>query len=362
MGTTTLKKLTRGLLWTAGSLAAIAAVNSYIFSRAKAQGNPLGGEGRFWPGPYGDLFYARQGKGRPVLLLHGIYAGASSYEWRKNFDSLSEHYQVTALDWLGFGLSDKPRIRYDSAIYIEQLVQFLKEVIAQPCTIIASSLSAAYAIQAAYEASDLVENLILVCPTGFRRLSSRPDAKTEVIYRSLSAPLLGTTFWNGLTSTTSLRYYLMNQTYFDPSYVDDRMIDHYSTTTHQYGSQNAPPSFISGLLNHSVEDTFPALHPKIIRLIWGREAKMTPLSDAEAFLAANATADLTVFDKAGLLPQDEQAQAFNRFIVELLNEPDAKPAARKTRSPRRASSTAPTVEKIPPTEANGHQEEDTTND
>lgn len=350
-----MKKLTRGLLWTAGSLAALAAANSYIFSKAKAQGNVLGGEGRFWPGPYGDLFYARQGKGRPILLLHGIYAGASGYEWRKNFDSLSEHYQVTALDWLGFGLSDKPKMRYQANVYIELLTQFLKEVIAEPCTVVASSLGAAYAIQAAYELPDVVENLILVCPTGFRRLASRPDARSEVLFRAMSAPLVGTTFWNGLTSATSLRYYLMNQTYFDPSYVDDQMIDHYSTTSHQYGSQNAPPSFISGLLNHSVEDTFPALTQKIIRIIWGREAKMAPLSDAEAFLSANATAELTVFDKAGLLPQDEQAQAFNRFIVELLNEPEAKPAAKRTRTTRR-SSVAPAGEGPSITEANGHQE------
>src|SRR5580704_1082329 len=121
-----MNKAIKRLLWAGAGVAAVAAINSAVFSRAKAQGNPLGGEGRFWPGPYGDLFYARQGKGHPVLLLHGIYAGASSYEWRKNFDTLSEHYQVTALDWLGFGLSDKPRIRYDSSIYIEQLVQFLK--------------------------------------------------------------------------------------------------------------------------------------------------------------------------------------------------------------------------------------------
>ena len=45
----------------------------------------------------------------------------------------------------------------------------------------------------------------------------------------------------------------------------------------------------------------------------------TPLADAEAFLAANPNAALTVFDKAGLLPHDEQAHAFNRFVLGHLN-------------------------------------------
>ncbi len=315
-----MNKTLKILLWAGAGVAAVAAANNAVFSRAKALGNALGGEGRFWPGPYGDLFYTRQGQGRPVVLLHGIYAGASGYEWRKNFDALSEHDQVYALDWLGFGLSDKPRIRYTAAQYIEQLNQFLREVIKEPCTLIASSLASAYAIQAAHDQPELVQSLILVCPTGFSHLAKAPDAGAEAIYQFTHAPLLGTTVYNSLTSLPGLRYYLMNQTYFDPSYVDDALLDYYSTATHQYGSQNAPPSFFSGLLNHSVAGAFPALTQKTLRIIWGREARMTPLSDAEAFLAANARAELTVFDKSGLLPHDEQAQAFNRLVVETLTE------------------------------------------
>ena len=313
-----MNKAIKGLLWFGAGVAAVTAANSVVFSRAKAQGNPLGGDGRFWPGPYGDLFYARQGKGPAVLLLHGIYEGASNYEWRKNFDTLSEHFNVYALDWLGFGLSDKPRIKYTADKYIEQLAQFIREVVKEPCTIIASSLGAAYAIQVAADNQDKVTGLVLVCPAGLHRLSESPEPKSILAYEALHAPVIGTTVHNLLTSQASLRYYLMNQTYFDPSHVDDDMIDHYSTTSHQYGSQNAPPSFISGLLNHNVLDVFPRLSPSILRIVWGREARMAPLSDSEAFLAANKHAEMTVFDKAGLLPHDEQAQAFNRLVVDLL--------------------------------------------
>ncbi len=334
-----MNKTLKTLLWAGAGAAAVAAANNAVFSRAKALGNTLGGEGRFWPGPYGDIFYARQGKGRPVVLLHGIYAGASGYEWRKNFDALSEHYQVYAPDWLGFGLSDKPRIRYTASQYVEQLEQFLREVVKEPVALIASSLASAYAIQAASDQSELVQSLILVCPTGFRHLAKPPDAASEAIYQLTHAPLLGTTLYNGVTSLPYLRHYLMNETYFDPSYVDDALLDHYSTACHQYGAQNAPPSFFSGLLNHSVAEVFPNLTQKTLRIVWGREAQMTPLSDAEAFLAANARAELTVFDKSGLLPHDEQAQAFNRLVVELLT--DAAP--RRTRARKAATEPNPDI-------------------
>ena len=319
-----MNKTVKGLAVAAAGLAGVAVANGAVFAQAQALGNTLGGEGRFWPGPYGDLFYARQGKGYPVLLLHGIYAGASGYEWRRNFDTLSEHFEVYALDALGFGLSDKPRIRYEASQYVEQITQFIKEVIGKPCAVIGSSLSGAYAIAAAYKIPDLVNELILVCPTGMHRLSEAPGAKGEALYQALRAPLAGTTFWNLMTSAASLRYYLMNQTYFDPSYVDDAMVTHYSTASHQYGCQNAPPSFVAGLLNLDISVELPALPQNTIRIVWGREARITPLSDAEAFVAANASIELTILDKSGMLPHDEQAQGFNRIVVDLLTEHDQK--------------------------------------
>jgi pimeloyl-ACP methyl ester carboxylesterase len=314
-----MNKSVKAILWAGAGATALAAANSVVFARAKALGNPLGGEGRFWRTEDGDLFYRRQGKGLPVVLLHGIYAGASGYEWRKNFDALSEHYQVYAPDWLGFGLSDKPKMRYTDALYIRHLAQFLQEVVQEPCVLIASSLAAAYAIQAAHDLPSTVSALILVCPTGLGELSSPPNALTAAQYELLRAPILGTTIYNALTSTAGLRWYLMNQTYFDPSYADDAMIDHYSTAAHQYGAQNPLPSFISGFLNHSVAEALPALPQETIRIVWGREAQMAPLSGAEAFLAANRRAELTILDKSGLLPHDEQAQAFNRLVVETIN-------------------------------------------
>ncbi len=319
-GSISMNKPLKTLLWTGASAAAVAAAGNAVFANAEALTNTLGGEGRFWPGPYGDVFYARQGKGTPIVLLHGIYAGASGWEWRKNFDALSEHYEVYAPDWLGFGLSDKPRIRYTADKYLEMLSQFLTDVVRQPAVLVASSLAAAYAVQVAQEKPGLVDGLVLVCPTGLRELASPPNLGSEAAYQTLHAPLLGTALYNTIASQVSLRWYLSNMTYFDPTLVDDAMVAHYSAATHQYGSQNALPSFMSGLLNHSVADAFPKLTQQPLRLVWGRESRVTPLSDAEAFLAANPHAELSVLDRSGIVPHDEQAQAFNKLVVETLSQ------------------------------------------
>jgi pimeloyl-ACP methyl ester carboxylesterase len=315
-----MKKIVKQALVAGALIAGPALINNAIFSRAKALGNTLGGEGRFWPWREGDVFYTRCGSaGNPILFLHGIYAGASIYEWRKNFKPLADDHEVTALDWLGFGLSDKPKIRFSHTLYIELLRDFIREVIGRPCTVIASSLAGAYAIEAAAALPELVSNLVLVCPTGFNSSTTADiDPAQQIKYAALTAPLAGTSLYNAITSRASMRAYLQSQIYFDPSYVTDEMIDHYSTATHQYGSQYAPLSFIAGELGHTVSESFPKLTQSNIRLIWGREAKMTPLSEAEPFLSANPNAEITVIDKAGLLPHDEQSSAFNRLIRETI--------------------------------------------
>src|SRR3954465_4000229 len=46
----------------------------------------------------------------PLLVLHGF--PSCSYDWRLVLDALRARRRVVAVDFLGFGLSDKPDLRY----------------------------------------------------------------------------------------------------------------------------------------------------------------------------------------------------------------------------------------------------------
>src|SRR5215211_6002894 len=74
--------------------------------------NQLGGETRYYRWRGGDLAYSVAGEGKALLLVHGVYAGASSLEFRKNFEELSKSFRVYALDLLGCGMSERPSRRY----------------------------------------------------------------------------------------------------------------------------------------------------------------------------------------------------------------------------------------------------------
>lgn len=62
-----------------------------------------------------------------MLLVHGF--GASGFHWRRNVPVLAAAgYRVYAIDLIGFGLSSKPVIEYDAAIWTEQCAAFLRDV------------------------------------------------------------------------------------------------------------------------------------------------------------------------------------------------------------------------------------------
>ena len=79
-------------------MAALAAVNASIQRKAsEPDDTALGGEGRFFPWKHGRIFYKElgmQNSGVPIVFIHGIGAGISSFMWRKNFDALSEKFRV----------------------------------------------------------------------------------------------------------------------------------------------------------------------------------------------------------------------------------------------------------------------------
>ncbi len=74
------------------------------------------------------LAYRDQGKGKPILQLHGF--GASSYSWRHVEPALlTSGYRVLTLDLKGFGLSDKPFDEdysiFDQAALVSQFIDYL---------------------------------------------------------------------------------------------------------------------------------------------------------------------------------------------------------------------------------------------
>lgn len=303
-------------LATAGGIGALALANRLSAAGAGTAHSVLAGETGHFRWAQRDVYYVVKGRGVALVLIHGVYAGASSFEYRRVFDELARAHRVYAMDLLGFGLSDRPPVVYTPDLYVHLIEDFVRQVMGgadHPVRVVASTLSAAFVIRAADAHPQLFERLVLVEPTGIEDLAADPNEPTHAAQRwLLRTSLVGQGIYNAMSSRAGIRHFL-RLTYGGTREVSDDLVDYYYTMAHQRGARFAPASFLAGALDTPVHDAYPRLQQPIL-LIWGKNARFTPLEHARAFRLANPRADLRVFD-TGALPQDQNPGEFAREVM-----------------------------------------------
>ena len=309
------------LLAGGAGMAALAAVNAAIQRNVvEPDDSALGGTARFFLWKHGRIFYKESGldkPGLPIVFVHGIGAGSSSFMWRKNFDVLAQTFRVYALDLLGFGFSDKPAgVPYSANLYVELISDFIREIGGR-ANLVASSLGAAYAVRVADEHPELVNALILNAPAGYSTLNTRPGMTGAAFYGLLQSPVLGTSFYNVMASERSIRDYATRTLFYDYRRVTDRLVAHLYATSHQPGAQYAIAAFLSGYLNTDMASVFARLEQPVV-LVWGKQDLSAPVATAVELLQLNPNARLEVFDFCRMMPEQEHPEKFNALVLESL--------------------------------------------
>ena len=314
------QKFWKGLFVAGGAgVAALAALNASIARGVpvEREDSSLGGEAQAFASRYGNVSYRAAGAngGAPLLFLHDIGAGASSFMWRKNFDPLATDFRVYAPDLLGFGLSDKPaNAPYSADLYIALIRDFLGGVArGVPAHLVAAGLSAAFAVRVADEHPALVSSLTLIAPTGAGASDARPDLPGAAFYGLLHSPVLGESFYNAMTSERSLRDYARKRLFYERRFATERLIAHYYAASHQPGAQHAVAAYLSGYLNADMREAFARL-AQPVTLVWGADDITTPVAQADALLRLNPRARLEVFERCRMTPQTEHAERFNHLL------------------------------------------------
>ena len=273
----------------------------------------LGGEARRFRWRDQTLAYSVAGEGEPLLLVHGVYAGASSLEFRSNFEELSRGFRVYALDLLGCGFSQKPRRRYAPEDVTAQIEDFARGEIGAGAHLVASSLCAALIVPAAVRNPKLFNKLVLVCPTGYGTLDRTSGLLGDAVYGLFRTPILGGGLYHALASRAGIRYYLEKLAYHDPRLVTKEVVEDYYRAGHGPGAKHFSAAFVAGKLNLGISDLWPRVPHKSL-VCWGREAKTVPVSDQGNFTRNNPRAEPRVFRDAALLPHVERAETFNREV------------------------------------------------
>jgi pimeloyl-ACP methyl ester carboxylesterase len=144
-----------------------------------------------------NVHYEEVGTGEPVfILLHGF--ASSTESWRRVMEPYSAYGRVIAVDWLPYGLTERPlpgswegMNPYSRAAQVEMVLAMMDALDVGPAILVGNSAGGALAVSLALDHPERVEAMILVSPAVFV-----PDSAEEESRRSgshfglLSSPVV----------------------------------------------------------------------------------------------------------------------------------------------------------------------------
>lgn len=258
-------------------------------------------------------YYAdTQATGRPLVLLHGVHAAASSYEMRPLFESFRAERPVYALDLPGFGFSERKSSRFTPTTYVHAIEHLLRNVAgSQGADVVALSLTSEYVARVAVDMPELLRSLVLISPTGFagRREVGSLERRARLTHPDLAARLSvlpgSRLLYEALSTRPSLRFFL-RRSFEGP--IDDGMLAYAYATSHQPGAWQAPMTFVAGGLFPTGDARARYAHVRVPTLVLYDRDPYTGFGELEPFLAKHPSFSAQKIEPTRGLPQFDAPQ------------------------------------------------------
>ncbi|MFV0389733.1 MAG: alpha/beta fold hydrolase [Pyrinomonadaceae bacterium] len=272
-----------------------------------------------------ELHYQEFGKEADptIILIHGYTA--STYVWRDVAPIFAAAgFRVIAVDLIGYGYSEKPKwFDYTIASQARIIGRLMNRLGIGNATLIGSSYGGAVAAWYALDNPERVEKLVLVDAV------TNDDPKKMAILRLANLPGVGELLTPFMADSKTFMKIRMKGT-FDSNnrhlVTDDRV----ESSIRPLRAADGHNSILTTSRNwHAARienDAYLIEQPTL--LIWGENDKVIPLSNGERLYDDMLNSRLVIFKNCGHLPPEELPRLFTEVVIEFLNEPTGKIAAK----------------------------------
>jgi len=252
--------------------------------------------------------YHDQGKGEPILLIHGSGPGVTAWaNWRGVIPELSARARVIAPDMLGFGYTQCPAgRRLDPDAWVNQLTGLLDALDIATVSVVGNSFGGAIALALAQRHPQRVKRLVLMGSAG---LSFPITEGLEKVW--------------GYQPSLQAMGELMEVFAYDHSLINDDLVRmRYEASirddVQSRFAQLFPAPRQQGVEMLAVPEAALRELPQQTLLIHGRDDRVIPLEVSERLLRLIPHAQLHVFGECGHWVQIERAGEFIRLLMDFL--------------------------------------------
>ncbi len=244
------------------------------------------------------ICYYDAGKGPPLVLVHGV--GGDADQWAFCMDAFATSHRVIALDLLGFGRSDKPRIEYRVAGFVEVLDRFLTGLGVTRAHLLGHSLGGWIVAAFALRFPERVDKLVLNDAAGIDEGACRLPVDLNISTRA------------------NLRIAFEGM-FHDPGLVTEMLVDLAYALHLERGDGPTIRSVLETLDSpgEKLDASLAGLKAPTL-ILWGADDAITPLPMAHAFLRKISGSRLHLIEACGHLPPLERPADFAAAVTAFL--------------------------------------------
>jgi len=252
------------------------------------------------------IHYLDQGRGEPVVFLHGSGSGASGHSnFKFNYPFLAENgFRSIVPDLIGYGYSDKPDdVEYHIDFFVECVKQTLDVIGVDSVHLIGNSLGGAIAIRFALAYPDQVKSLNLMAPGG---IEDQPS------YFSMPGMAIMKEVFTGGPNKDALEQFIRRGLVYDDKHVDEQLVNERWGIFQQQNMQ-----VINTMVVPNMEDQLGELNCPIIAF-WGANENMMPETGITKLTKKCSNIRLTIVSECGHWVMVEHKDLFNRMTLDFL--------------------------------------------
>jgi pimeloyl-ACP methyl ester carboxylesterase len=254
-----------------------------------------------------------------ALLVHGW--SSSWYALSPLLPQLRERYRCIAVDLPGYGESPRLRRRTTIAEYADLLAGLIRQVSEAPVVLVGHSMGGMISLHIALHYPELVERMVLLCPTISGHLSRWINlliSPVTFLEQFAVANKLSAVLEPHMLSVTDR---LMRPASFaERSGITEETYYHLRADARRPGQGRVRAECYHAMLAGDLRGKLGAIKiPALV--VWGMEDNTVPLRDASVVASEWPEADLRVIPNAGHWPQFETPDITQRYVRAFLSTP-----------------------------------------
>jgi pimeloyl-ACP methyl ester carboxylesterase len=246
-----------------------------------------------------------------AVFVHGF--SVPYFIFDPTFEFLTRSgFRVLRYDLFGRGFSDRPRVRYNIDLFVEQLLVLLDALrFTRPVNLIGLSMGGPITATFTARFPERVKSLALIDPAGVRPVSLSPTLK------AMKLPGLAEAIF-GLVGSESLLKSAAKD-FFDPEMVG-MFLDRYKVQMRYKGFKRAILSSIRNNMLGSFVESYQRVGEleMPVLIVWGRNDMTVPFEHSSDLRAMMPDAEFHVVEDCGHIPHYEKPGEFNPILLDFL--------------------------------------------